>query len=302
MNMDSLQRLFEKYLYWLSLPSIGFTDVLEIIIISMIVYQVMRWVQYTRAWTLFKGILFLLVFALFAAVLQLNTILWLLVNSFSVGITAALIIFQPELRRALERLGRASFFSNFNLFSFSMNNGEDALFTEKTAREIVKATFDMAKVKTGALIVVERSVSLGEYERTGIHIDGVVSSQLLINIFEHNTPLHDGAVIVRGNRIVAATCYLPLSENMNIGKELGTRHRAAVGISEVSDSITVIVSEETGKVSIAVEGRLAECDDKEVLLESLEHLYRERGITDTGDSILTKWRGLLRNERGKKEE
>ena len=121
MHIESLQKLFEKYLYWLSLPNIGFTDILEIIIISMIVYQVMRWVQYTRAWTLFKGILFLLVFALFAAIFQLNTILWLLVNSFSVGITAALIIFQPELRRALEKLGRADFFSNFNFFSLSMN-------------------------------------------------------------------------------------------------------------------------------------------------------------------------------------
>ena len=302
MNIDSLQRLFEKYLYWLSLPSISFTDVLEIIIISVIVYQVMRWVQYTRAWTLFKGILFLLVFALFAAVFQLNTILWLLVNSFSVGITAALIIFQPELRRALERLGRADFFSKFNFFSFSMNNGEEAMFTEKTAKEIVRAAFEMSKAKTGALIVIERSVTLGEYERTGIHIDGVVSNQLIINIFEHNTPLHDGAVIVRGNRIVAATCYLPLSENMNIGKELGTRHRAAVGISEVSDSITVIVSEETGKVSIAAEGKLTECDSKDVLLEQLEHLYREKGATETGESIFTKWKGLLRNERGKKEE
>ena len=302
MHIESLQKLFEKYLYWLSLPNIGFTDILEIIIISMIVYQVMRWVQYTRAWTLFKGILFLLVFALFAAIFQLNTILWLLVNSFSVGITAALIIFQPELRRALEKLGRADFFSNFNFFSLSMNSGEEAMFTEKVAKEIVKASFEMSRVKTGALIVIERAVTLGEYERTGIHLDGVVSSQLIINIFEHNTPLHDGAVIVRGNRIVAATCYLPLSENMNIAKELGTRHRAAVGISEISDSITVIVSEETGKVSIASEGRLTECENKEVLLESLEHLYRERGTTETGDSIFTKWKGLLRNERGKKEE
>ncbi|MBR5047001.1 MAG: diadenylate cyclase CdaA [Eubacterium sp.] len=302
MNIESLQKLFEKYLYWLSLPNIGFTDILEIIIISMIVYQVIRWVQFTRAWTLFKGILFLLVFALFAAIFQLNTILWLLVNSFSVGITAALIIFQPELRRALERLGRGDFFSKFNLFSFSMNNGEDALFTEKTAKEIVRATYEMAKDKTGALIVVEGSVSLGEYERTGIHIDGVVSNQLIINIFEHNTPLHDGAVIVRGNRIVAATCYLPLSENMNIGKELGTRHRAAVGISEVSDSITVIVSEETGKVSIAAEGRLTECDSRESLMDRLEHLYRDNENADGSDSILTKWKGLLRNERGKKEE
>ncbi len=302
MNLTGFQKAIEKYLYWLSLPSIGLTDILEIIIISMIVYQAIRWVQFTKAWTLFKGILILLLFALFAAILQLNTILWLMVNSFSIGITAALIIFQPELRRALERLGRAHIFSNFNIFSSSLNEVDDLLFTEKTAKEIIKATFDMAKVKTGALIVIERSVPLTEVERTGIHIDGVVSSQLLVNIFEHNTPLHDGAVIVRGNRIIAATCYLPLSENMNLGKELGTRHRAAVGISEVTDSITIIVSEETGKVSVASEGTLVEAGSKEDLMSRLEYLYSENDQNTGEESIFNRWRGLLRNERGKKEE
>lgn len=302
MNLLTIQKLFEKYLYWLSLPSIGFTDVLEIIIISMIVYQGIRWVQFTKAWTLFKGILVLLLFALFAAIFQLNTILWLLVNSFSVGITAALIIFQPELRRALERLGRANIFSNFNFFSSSLEEVDDLLFTEKTAKEITKASFDMAKVKTGALIVIERAVPLAEYERTGIHIDGAVSSQLLINIFEHNTPLHDGAVIIRGNRIVAATCYLPLSENMNIGKELGTRHRAAVGISEHTDSITIVVSEETGKVSVAADGGLKEVRDKESLMKRLEKLWIEQNTSSGEDSIFYRWKGLLRNESGKKEK
>lgn len=170
--------------------------------------------------------------------------------------------------------------------------------TEKTITEIVKASFEMGKVKTGALIVIEQKVALGEYERTGITVDGLLSSQLLINIFEHNTPLHDGAVIVRGNRIVSATCYLPLTDSMEIGKELGTRHRAAVGISEVSDSITVIVSEETGAVSVARDGKLYRDLDREGLRGILDFPRTESvGSRD----VLKKWKGLLRNERTEKQ-
>lgn len=297
MNIGTFHKVIEKYLYWLSLPSIGITDILEIIIISIVVYQILRWVQYTRAWTLFKGILVLLLFALFATIFQLNTISWLLVNSFSVGITAALIIFQPELRRALEQLGRGKFVRNLVFFSNASPTTENNNFTEKTVKEITKAAFDMGKVKTGALIVIERSVPLEDYERTGIRIDGIVTSQLLINIFEHNTPLHDGAVIIRGNRIVSATCYLPLSENMNIAKELGTRHRAAVGISEVTDSITVIVSEETGGVTIAMDGTLKKCNTREELLQSLETLYTENETNSNGDVFFKIWKGLFANEK-----
>ena len=307
MSAETLHKVIEKYLYWLSLPSIGITDILEIIIISIFVYQFLRWVQYTRAWTLFKGILVLLLFALAAAVFQLNTISWLLMNSLSVGITAALIIFQPELRRALEQIGRGelfgSIFSSLNIFSSSDNGESQSIFSEKIAKEIAKASFDMGRVKTGALIVIERNEKLSEYERTGIRIDGLVTSQLLINIFEHNTPLHDGAVIVRGDRIVAATCYLPLSDNMSIAKELGTRHRAAVGISEATDSITVVVSEETGSVTLAMNGSLRKCASREELLEGLETLYNsnKKDSTSSG-TVLKKWKGLLRNERGTKKE
>lgn len=300
MNNGNFHKVIEKYLYWLSLPSIGVTDILEIIIISIIVYQMLRWVQYTRAWTLFKGILVLLLFALFAAIFQLNTILWLLANSLGVGITAAIIIFQPELRRALEQLGRRNFLSNILSFSFSDDRGNHSTISDKTIGDIVKASVEMGKVKTGALIVIERSVSLGEYERTGIKIDGIVSSQLLINIFEHNTPLHDGAVIVRGNRIMSATCYLPLSENMNIGKELGTRHRAAVGISEVSDSITVVVSEETGGITVAIDGKLKKCKDRDALAEVLSILKNDENKTTT--DVFKKWKDLLRYERRTKNE
>lgn len=296
MSWEHLQRIAEKYLYWYSISAIGISDILEIIIISMIVYQIIKWVQLTRAWTLFKGVIMLLLFALFAAVFQLNTISWLLSNSLSVGITAAIIIFQPELRRALEQLGRKNLFRNFIFSSGEYGEAKNAM-TEKTIVEIVKAAFEMGRVKTGALMVIEQSVALGEYERTGIAVDGILTSQLLINIFEHNTPLHDGAVIIRGNRIVSATCYLPLTDSMDIGKELGTRHRAAVGISEVSDSITIIVSEETGAVSLAKDGKLYRNLTRETLQEKLDPL--KAGVTANTD-VFKKWKGLLRNERSEK--
>lgn len=296
MSVDHLQKVIEKYLYWLSLPTIGFTDILEIVIISVIVYQILKWVHLTRAWTLFKGIIVLLLFSLFAAIFQLNTISWLLSNSLGVGITAAIIIFQPELRRALEQLGRRTLFPvNFFSSSDDAEKGDSSL-TDKLINELVRASFEMGKARTGALIVIEKTVALGEYERTGIRIDGLLTSQLLLNIFEHNTPLHDGAVIVRGNRIVSATCYLPLTDRQ-IDKNLGTRHRAAVGISEVSDSLTIIVSEETGAVSVALDGRLYRCLDKESLQKMLEPLKTPAISTD----VFKKWKGLLRNERTEKQ-
>ena len=168
-------------------------------------------------------------------------------------------------------------------------------FTDRTVNELIKACFDMGEVKTGALIVIEQNILLTEYERTGINVDAALSSQLLINIFEHNTPLHDGAVIVRGNRIVAATCYLPLSDNMELSKQLGTRHRAGVGISEVSDSLTIIVSEETGKVSVAQGGRLESNVNSARLREMLE-IAQNKKVVDN-----SKLRHLLKG-RVKHEE
>lgn len=294
-SIGQFHKVIEKYLYWLSLPSIGFTDILEIIIISVIVYQMLKWVQLTRAWTLFKGIIMLLLFALFAAIFQLNTISWLLSNSLSVGITAAIIIFQPELRRALEQLGRKKIFSNIFSFSAGEYEGRQSAFTEKTINEVVRASYEMGEVKTGALIVIEQNVALGEYVRTGITIDGLVTSQLLINIFEHNTPLHDGAVIIRNNRIVAATCYLPLSENLGLNKSLGTRHRAGVGISEVSDSLTIIVSEETGKISYAMGGKIYTGVTPGVLREQLNKLKLKPSAKDDNGKF-RKWKGRNRHE------
>lgn len=251
--METIRTTLQEYLYWISLPKLRWTDILEIIIISFLLYQILGWVKSTRAWTLFKGIIVILMFTVFAMVFQLNAILWILSKTLNVGIIAVLIVFQPELRRALEQLGRKNLIGT--IISFD-DQKEDERFSEKTIAEIVKATSELSKTKTGALIVMEEDVALGEYERTGIPIDAVVSSQLLVNIFEHNTPLHDGAIIIRGDRVVSATCYLPLTDSLEVNKALGTRHRAAIGISEVSDSITIIVSEETGSISIAHDGKL----------------------------------------------
>ena len=235
------------------LPEVRVTDVIEILIIAFLVYHLMLWIRNTKAWMLLKGIAVLAIFILLAAIFNMNTILWLARNSINVLATAAIVVFQPELRRALEKIGQRDFWNAFMPFERTSLNGK---FTEETIEAIVSACYEMGKVKTGALIVVERDIVLTEYEHTGIALDCIVSNQVLINIFEHNTPLHDGAVIIRGDRVASATCYLPLTDSLELGKELGTRHRAAVGISEVSDSYTVVVSEETGAISLAHERRL----------------------------------------------
>lgn len=275
----ALYAFMDKYLSWIDKPKVGPTDIIEIIIIAFVLYQVMVWVKNTRAWMLFKGIIVILIFLLIAALFQMNTILWLSGKVVNIAAIALVIIFQPELRNALERLGRKNFLTAF--FSFDFQKANAVRFSEKTINEIVKACYEMGKVKTGALIVVERDVMLNEYIRTGIMLDSLVSSQLLINIFEHNTPLHDGAIIVRGDRVVSATCYLPLSDNMELSKELGTRHRAAVGISEVSDSMTIVVSEETGAVSLAVEGTLYRNIDADFLRSKLKFAAKLSGETET---------------------
>lgn len=275
---------------WISfVPKITFKNLIEIAIIAILVYEMLIWIKNTRAWTLLKGIVFILAFFLAAAILELDTILWLLEKTSYIAVTAIIVIFQPELRKALEQIGSQNVLTT--LFSTDdTKKNED--FSEKTIAELVRACFEMGKVKTGALIVIERGTPLGEIERTGIEVDGIVTSQLLINIFEHNTPLHDGAVIIRGDRVVAATCYLPLSDNNNLNKALGTRHRAGVGISEVTDSMTIIVSEETGKVSVAVGGELIHDIDADSLRNKLEYL-RRRTIDVKSFKI---WRGRLKHE------
>jgi diadenylate cyclase len=255
---------------WVSfLPRISKTYLVEIIIIAVLLYELLNWIMNTRAWTLLKGIIVILVFYALAYFFRLDNIFWILNKIAGPAVTMAIVIFQPELRKVLEQLGSKNPFTGILTFD---DGKENSRFTDKTINELVKATFEMAKVKTGALIVIERGDSLKEIKRTGIEVEGIVSSQLLINIFEHNTPLHDGAVVIRGNRVAAATCYLPLSDNMSISKALGTRHRAAIGVSEITDSMTIVVSEETGRVTLAMEGGLRRVADADMLRTFLEEV------------------------------
>jgi diadenylate cyclase len=251
-------------------------DILEILIIALLVYYVLVWMKATRAWTLLKGLIVICGFLVLASIFKMTTILWMAQNVLGIAITALVVILQPELRRALEELGKKNILSS--VIPFDSGKVEE-LYSKKTIDDIVRASVEMGKARTGALIVIERQVSLSNLVRTGIDVDGLVSSQLLINIFEHNTPLHDGAVLVRGNRIIAATCYLPLSDNLQLSKELGTRHRAGVGISEETDSVTVIVSEETGKISVAYEGELTRNLNgdalEDFLTQTLNHCVEE---------------------------
>ncbi|MBQ1423838.1 MAG: diadenylate cyclase CdaA [Lachnospiraceae bacterium] len=258
-----MSRILENLQSWISLlPPFSFRNLVEVIIISIIVYEILLWIKNTRAWTLLKGILVILAFTLFAAIFHLDTILWILERISYIAVTALVIIFQPELRKALEQLGSQSV---WNGLTSAITRSDDNTMSKEAASQISKAVFEMAKVRTGALIVIEQNESLDEFVKTGITINGEVSSGLLINIFEKNTPLHDGAVIIKGDIVVAATCYLPLSDNMDISKDLGTRHRAALGISEVTDSLTIVVSEETGRVSIAYRGQLTRIPDESAL-------------------------------------
>ena len=232
-----------------------------------------------------------MIFILFAGIFEMNTILWIAKSAFMYGVVALVIILQPELRKALEELGKRDFLPS--ILSFDSGKTENGLFSDRTITEIAKGCMEMGKVKTGALIVVMQNDSLTEYERTGIEVDGIVTSQLLINIFEHNTPLHDGAVIVRGDRITSATCYLPLSDNMTLSKDLGTRHRAAVGISEVTDSMTVIVSEETGMISVAYNGTLSRGLTSAELAEKLKSIQHKQ----VEEKERRLWKGWPKNEK-----
>ncbi len=278
----------KDYIRFLSFPDISIVDILEILIIAFTIYHVSMWVKNTRAWNLAKGIIILFLAYLLAYMLDMTVIMWIFDKTLAIGITALIIVFQPELRKALEQLGQKKIVSS--IIPFEDTREKNNRFSERSINEIVKATVEMAKVKTGALIILEKDIDLSEYERTGINLDSVISSQLLINIFEHNTPLHDGAVIIRGNRIVAATCYLPLSDNMGLSKELGTRHRAAVGISEVTDSLTIIVSEETGKISVAIGGKLLRNIDGDLLKKKLLEL--QGGVSE--DAHKKRWKTFFK--------
>ncbi len=286
-----------------SIDGMGVGDIMEILIIAYLLYNIMFWVQRTKAWTLLKGIIVILVLWFFASFFKMHTILWIGENLLGTAITAVIIVFQPELRKALEDLGRKNILTT--VLPIDSGKKEEVMITEKSIHEIVRACVEMSKVKTGALIVIEGKQSLADYERTGIDIDAIVTCQLLINIFEHNTPLHDGAVIVRSNRVTSATCYLPLTDNDSISKEVGTRHRAAVGISEATDSITVVVSEQTGKISIARDGALERGLDAESLKKKLKEFASVNGEEEKKEKKEKKTKRTLRGigkERGKAKE
>ena len=273
------------------MPKLGWIDLLDILFVAFLVYQILVWFRMTRAWTLFKGVVLLVVVALAASMLRMNMTSWLLQNTMVYGVLAVVIIFQPEIRKALERLGHGGLFS-----ILSSDEGADKV-SKETVKQIADAMEQMAAVKTGALIVVEQEVGLGEYEQTGIAVDGIVTSQLLINIFEKNAQLHDGAVIIRDNRIVSATCYLPLSDNMNISKAMGTRHRAALGLSEVSDAKIFVVSEETGAMSMAQGGKITREIDHDFILNQFQ--YKEGQEKKT--SVLRRKIRLRKGKGGKKK-
>jgi TIGR00159 family protein len=250
----SIWSSIRSYLDWFYFPKISWTDVLDIILIAYLLYHILLWLKTSRAWTLLRGIGIIVLFLGLAALLRLNTILWISRNLINVFLLAIIILFQPELRHALDELGRKNILRN--IINSGVAKDDNKLLSDRTVFELVKTAGELSRNMTGALIVIEHETPLGEYINTGISVDAIVTEQLLVNIFEKNTPLHDGAVILRNNRIVAATCYLPLTERTDVNKELGTRHRAGLGISEATDSMTIIVSEETGGVSIAYGGVL----------------------------------------------
>ncbi len=266
MQPPSLFGLFDFLFDNLHIPTlIRWTDVVEVIIIAVLTYRLLVWIKDTRAWNLLKGLLVILVFFAIATIFNMSTILWLGQRVFSVATIGIVVVLQPELRRALDTLGRNSFLASVG----DLRKGEEGRFSDKTIFEIIRACQEMSRARTGALIVMARQQTLQAYELTGIAIDAVVTSQLLLNIFEKNTPLHDGAVIIDQDRVRAATCYLPISENMDISKDLGTRHRAALGLSEVTDTLTIIVSEETGQISVACQGEIRRNLDGDALHEEL---------------------------------
>lgn len=251
--IDKINYFFDKNVPWINFPEINILSLLELILLTFILYKLFQWIKTKKAYTLLKGVIFLIMFYLVARILNFYTFLWFFNKSTMVLIICAVIAFQPEIRKALESLGE----KNLNKFSLNLKNKIiEEKFSDKSLEEIIKAIKVMSEAKTGALILIEQKNDLTEIANTGIYLNADITNQILINIFEHNTPLHDGALIINNNKIISATCYLPLSENMTVNKSLGTRHRAALGVSEIMDCLVIVVSEETGKISVTKNGEL----------------------------------------------
>lgn len=244
-------------------------NILDIAILAVLIYNMLKLASYTRASSLFKGIIFIIVLALVSDALEIVALNWLLQQILSVGVVVLVIVFQPELRRILEQLGRSKFARKL----FGSPKKQRNAMMEQHVAEIVKALNNMSRKKIGALIVIERSTKLGDIIESGTVVDAEISSQLIENIFEPNTPLHDGAMIIRDERITAAACILQLSDDYSISRELGTRHRAAIGITETTDAVSLIVSEETGIISMSREGKLTRYLDTKSLNILLTELF-----------------------------
>ena len=288
--MRNITGMIGRYLSGVSLPSMNIIDIIEIMLIAFFVYQFMVWIKFTRAYTLLKGLLVIGAFLVLAYIFKMNTILWIVSKLAGALITAIVVIFQPELRKVIEQLGQKKIMAS--IIPFDTGKEVKERFTDKTVNELIKACYDMAEVKTGALIVIEQEIRLDEYVRTGINVDALLTSQLLINIFEHNTPLHDGAVIVRRNRVAAATCFLPLTDSNEVSMELGTRHRAAIGASEVSDAYVIVVSEETGAISLARGGVLY----RDLSPEQLKNMISQPRKEGSKKTFATIWKGRQEKE------
>lgn len=250
------------------ISTISLLDIVDMVLVAFVLYKLYVMIKDTRALALLKGLIVMLIATVISKWLGLNVIYWLLQKTMTVVLVALPVVFQPELRRALEQLGRGTLFKN----SVFLNEEEQ----ENLLEELAKTVAVLAKNKIGALIVLEREIGLSDYIETGIKVDGLVSNEFLINIFIPNTPLHDGAVILRGNRIMAAGCLLPLTEDRSLKKELGTRHRAAIGLAEQSDAAVIVVSEETGIISLARSGRLVRDLDADSLKGKLRPLFTSK--------------------------
>jgi len=264
------------------IKTVGFWDVVDILIVAVILYKVYEMLQDTRAITLVKGLIVLMIVTLVAGFLELHVISWLLQKSVQLLFVALPIVFQPELRRALERLGQGRF--------LGLDQYLDVEEANSITNEIDKAVFNMADKKIGALLVIEKNVGINEIIDTGIKIEGLITTEFLMNVFIPNTPLHDGAAVVRGKRLVAAGCYLPLTENRSLSSELGTRHRAAIGLSEQCDAVIIIVSEETGVVSVAENGRIERYMSHDSLRQRIRPLFVKEKPSMKFKDIIANWR------------
>jgi diadenylate cyclase len=273
------------------LSGFGFSDIIDVLIVAFVVYKILCFIQETRAEQLVKGLVILVVATFLSNVFDLYTLNWILEGTLTLGVIALIIVFQPELRRALEYLGRSKIIRK-QFFELDKERAKHITST------IIKAVDYFSVNKIGALIILERETSLNDIVETGTKIDSILSEELFGSIFYLGSPLHDGATIVRGDRILAAGCVLPLTQNRTLSKDLGTRHRAGIGITENSDAIALIVSEETGIISIAIDGKLSRFLDIKTVEKTLLNVYMSQLADDKSKNFFSR----LFGNRGDKDE